>query len=479
MGATAVQPLVAAQSTRVSQKTGLTALSLAVSDALAVVIATAITRAAFQLLHAPSGELLRELLPGSFALLTFALFGLYTAVQLNPASEFRQVIVGSAMGYALGSGFMPQWQAAPLASLGRCATACVASIVLVIACRSLCCAAFSRRSWWGTPAVLFGSGAEARNVFRTLDRHPTGLKIVAIFSRSHIDWPELDHRRVHVSRPEYAADFACEHGVRCAIVAEPSLTGWEVDKRLKEHSASFKQVLVLPGLSGIASVRVEPRAVGGMLALHVNPSLLQHGPQLVKRASDVLLAPILTVALLPVFIFIYLAVKLTSAGPVFYGHTRMGRGTSSFKAWKFRTMRKDADQILSECLANDPELRREWEENQKLKNDPRVTCVGRLLRKTSLDEIPQLWNVLAGDMSFVGPRPIVRGEIARYGPTFSRYSVVRPGITGLWQVSGRNNTTYEERVQMDEHYVTNWSVWFDLYILCRTIKTVLLGEGAY
>jgi lipopolysaccharide/colanic/teichoic acid biosynthesis glycosyltransferase len=139
----------------------------------------------------------------------------------------------------------------------------------------------------------------------------------------------------------------------------------------------------------------------------------------------------------------------------------------------------NADAVLAEYLKADPVLRVEWERDHKLKNDPRVTPVGRLLRKTSLDELPQLWNVLKGEMSLIGPRPIVDAEIVRYGDSFDAYQSVRPGISGMWQVSGRNNTSYGERVQFDEYYVTNWSIWLDLYIIGRTVKTVLLGEGAY
>lgn len=142
-------------------------------------------------------------------------------------------------------------------------------------------------------------------------------------------------------------------------------------------------------------------------------------------------------------------------------------------------MFQNADQVLSVHLESNPALREEWLRDHKLKNDPRVTLVGRFLRKTSLDELPQLWNVLRGEMSLVGPRPIVSAEVAKYGEYFDDYQAVRPGITGLWQVSGRNNTTYEERVKYDEYYVRNWSIWLDLYILCKTVKTVLLGEGAY
>jgi lipopolysaccharide/colanic/teichoic acid biosynthesis glycosyltransferase len=148
-------------------------------------------------------------------------------------------------------------------------------------------------------------------------------------------------------------------------------------------------------------------------------------------------------------------------------------------AWKFRSMVQNADEVLCEYLDGHPDFREEWEWNHKLKNDPRITWIGRLLRHTSLDELPQLWNALKQEMSLVGPRPIVQEEIRRYGEDFLLYQMVTPGITGLWQVSGRNNVSYERRISLDSYYVRNWSVWLDLWVLARTIRVVLKGDGAY
>jgi Undecaprenyl-phosphate galactose phosphotransferase WbaP len=172
-------------------------------------------------------------------------------------------------------------------------------------------------------------------------------------------------------------------------------------------------------------------------------------------------------------------IKLTSPGPVLFGHQRYGRDGQVFRAWKFRSMVQNANHILDEYLSNNPEAMREWLADHKLRNDPRVTPIGSLLRRFSLDELPQLFNVLLGHMSLVGPRPIVENEIERYADGYDLYRRVPPGITGLWQVSGRNNTTYQERVAFDRYYVRNWSVWLDLYILARTFRVVLQAEGAY
>lgn len=201
--------------------------------------------------------------------------------------------------------------------------------------------------------------------------------------------------------------------------------------------------------------------------------------QLAKRAIDVGLVVATSPIAIPLILFIGAAIKLTSVGPIFYSQKRVGRYGRHFHAWKLRTMVVNADEALQKHLAAHPELRDEWERDHKLKKDPRVTTVGCILRKTSLDELPQLWNVFRGDMSLVGPRPIVDAEIAKYGETYWCYSRVLPGITGLWQVSGRNNTTYEQRVAFDEKYVRSWSLWLDFYILVKTIRVVLLREGAY
>lgn len=172
-------------------------------------------------------------------------------------------------------------------------------------------------------------------------------------------------------------------------------------------------------------------------------------------------------------------IKFTSPGPVVFAHKRLGRNGKHFPCYKFRSMVQNSQEVLEAYLYSNPEAQKEWNENFKLKNDPRITKVGAFLRKTSLDELPQLWNVLVGDMSLVGPRPIIDAEVEKYGIYIDDFYMVRPGITGLWQVSGRSDTTYEERVQMDSWYVRNWSVWLDLIYLLRTVSIVLLRKGAY
>lgn len=199
-----------------------------------------------------------------------------------------------------------------------------------------------------------------------------------------------------------------------------------------------------------------------------------------KRIFDILFSLCALLLLSPLLLIIALVVKLTSRGPLFYGHERIGRGGRKFSCYKFRTMHPDADQRLNDLLANDPELRAEWEASHKLKNDPRVTPLGNFLRRTSLDELPQFWNVIRGDLSVVGPRPVVEKEVVRFlGDRSSKILSVRPGLTCLWQVSGRSNTSYDTRVSMDMHYVRNHSMGMDLRLIAQTIPAMITSRGAY
>ena len=207
--------------------------------------------------------------------------------------------------------------------------------------------------------------------------------------------------------------------------------------------------------------------------------LLNPWSQRIKRSLDLFFVLVLgAIAVVP-GILIAIAIVLDSRGPVFFTHTRVGKGRRSLRIWKFRSMVKDADTRLEKYLLENPVSAAEWAMTHKLRDDPRVTRVGRFLRKTSLDELPQLWNVLRGDMSMVGPRPIVSAEVAKYGSGFRLYSQVSPGLTGLWQVSGRNDTHYTRRVELDCHYIRHWSLWMDFRILVKTVRVVLMGHGAY
>ncbi len=196
-----------------------------------------------------------------------------------------------------------------------------------------------------------------------------------------------------------------------------------------------------------------------------------------KSVFDMAVAFVILVLISPLLLIIAALVSL-DGGVCIFGHRRVGKHGREFSCLKFRTMLVNGDEILAKTLAESPSAAAEWKANHKLRNDPRITRIGKFLRVTSLDELPQLLNVIRGDMSLVGPRPIVRAEVARYGRDINYYFKVKPGLTGLWQVSGRSNTSYRERIDFDVYYVKNWSLWRDILILFRTVEVILLRKGS-
>ena len=225
---------------------------------------------------------------------------------------------------------------------------------------------------------------------------------------------------------------------------------------------------------------IESEAVGetARATPDVHPFAPTRSAATAKRIVDVLGAILLGLVFSPLILTILFLMR-KSGGTVIYRHWRVGRGGQMFSCLKFRTMVPNADQVLRDLLEKDPDLRAEWIRDHKLRNDPRVTRLGRFLRRTSLDELPQLLNVLGGEMSLVGPRPVVREELLRYGRSVGTYLAAKPGITGLWQVTGRNDTDYRRRVVLDTYYVRNQNLLLDLYILAKTTGVVLGGNGAY
>lgn len=218
----------------------------------------------------------------------------------------------------------------------------------------------------------------------------------------------------------------------------------------------------------IGSLIVTP--TGGLSKIHSSA---------IKRVLDLVLASIAVVFLSPVLILVYALLKIFDPGPALFTQLRVGKDGKTFTVYKFRTMRVDAQARLDQLLASDPRAAAEWSEFQKLRNDPRVTLLGRLLRRSSLDELPQLLNIVRGEMSVIGPRPVTSAEVHRYGIDYPYYIAVRPGVLGLWQVSGRNRLTYPERIALDVRYVRTWTIWADIVILFRAVPVVLFGKGAY
>lgn len=272
-----------------------------------------------------------------------------------------------------------------------------------------------------------------------------------------------------------------ETGIQDVIIAAPGLPQDQLNHLLYRAQTLVPYVSVVPNLVGVpmSNVEVESFFDTRIMLLNIKNNLAFRPNQIIKRIFDVVLTLSGGLFLLPLFLGICVWIKTDSQGPAIYKQRRVGKDGKEFDCYKFRSMVVDSKERLEKLLATDPKAKEEWERDFKLKNDPRITKSGAFLRKTSLDELPQLLNVLKGEMSLVGPRPIVQKEVPKYEQYIKEYYMVLPGITGLWQVSGRSDTTYPERVAMDMWYVHNWSVWLDLVLLWRTVAAVLQSRGAY
>ena len=233
------------------------------------------------------------------------------------------------------------------------------------------------------------------------------------------------------------------------------------------------------GASGHLSSNLPPG--GGAPSLPratVQPRRLTASERAIKRGIDIVGALTLLTLMAPLYLFIMLCVRVSMGSPIHFGQVRLGEKGRRFRFYKFRSMVHDSEAVLDEFLSRNDMARTEWDTFQKLEKDPRITWVGRVIRKLSLDELPQIWNVLKGDMSLVGPRPCMERQRSLYGREWDSYCAVRPGLTGLWQVSGRNRLPYAKRVELDAQYVQNWSLWLDLSILARTVTVVITGDGS-
>jgi len=272
--------------------------------------------------------------------------------------------------------------------------------------------------------------------------------------------------------------LASRLNIHYAIVDVPGLQSKKLLQVIEAAGGAFSHMLLIPDLVGFGATGAPSKSIAGVMGIEIRQQLLLPGPRFAKRALDFTLTVVGGLMILPIILTLALLIKLDSKGAIFYRQERLGRDGTRFKALKFRSMHGDGEARLAAVLASNPKMAKEYEEFHKLTNDPRVTRIGRVLRKYSLDELPQLWNVLWGEMSLVGPRPYLEREI----PDMQRQEgiVLRsmPGMTGLWQVGDRNSTGFAERVKTDVHYVRNWSPWLDIYILGKTIGVVLAGTGS-
>jgi undecaprenyl-phosphate galactose phosphotransferase len=340
---------------------------------------------------------------------------------------------------------------------------------------------------WQQPTVIIGTRGAAREIADAYARDlHLGYEIAAFLDPSPDAVPRelaVGGRRVPVlpldTREGRVPEWLGRPHVVLALELDEMAGRESFIEGLSVRHGDIDIISPLKGLP-INNTRVTHFFSRDLLSLRIHNNLARPIPQLCKRAFDVLAAGLLLLLVAPLMVLIAAKLRYVDKGPAFFAHTRVGRGGQLFKCYKFRTMVPNAKEVLDSLLANDPAARAEWERDFKLRNDPRITPLGRFLRKTSLDELPQLLNVVRGEMSLVGPRPVIPSELSRYGEAKVYYLQVRPGLTGLWQISGRNDVDYERRVALDAWYVRNWTLWYDVLILFKTLLIVpSRSSGAY
>ncbi len=333
------------------------------------------------------------------------------------------------------------------------------------------------------PTLIIGAGPLAASTYAALASEPLlGFQVQGFLA--------LDGSPPSDELPEHIPIFPIPAAQLSAWYTEASrahlVLALESDE-LTQHSALIASLSFLapglhiaPPIAGLPLAGMEPQHFFShdVLLLRARNNLLNPRAMAVKRIFDLISALGMLVLLSPALIAIVLLIR-HDGGPAIYGQTRVGRDGRLFTCYKFRSMRVDADAYLAQVLANDPAAQAEFEEFRKLRDDPRITPVGQFLRRTSLDELPQLWNVLKGEMSLIGPRPAMEEELPRFGDKLAFYLEARPGITGLWQVSGRNRLPFSQRVELDAWYVKNWNLWYDVAILFKTVRVVVTRDGAY
>ena len=313
--------------------------------------------------------------------------------------------------------------------------------------------------------LILGAGDIGQNLVKRLKEQPRiGFKPIAILDND----PQTQGSYFGVQmmgRLSMAPKLAKTLKIRHAILCLPDMNQADLTSLLRDHTSMFPYLILLPSFLDSLNLWVTARDLGGVLGLEVKHNLLFPSSQLIKRILEITLTIAGILIFLPFLILIALAIKLSSKSPTLFAQERLGMDGTRFKALKFRSMYLNAEAKLEEILQSDRELREEFEVFHKLRRDPRVTGVGRFLRKFSLDELPQLWNVLKGEMSLVGPRAYMPNELVKMNSSENIILKALPGITGLWQVRGRNNFSFQERLNIDIYYVRNWSLSLDLYIL--------------
>ncbi|WP_067708484.1 MULTISPECIES: undecaprenyl-phosphate galactose phosphotransferase WbaP [unclassified Erwinia] len=354
------------------------------------------------------------------------------------------------------------------------------ALVLIPIGRALVKRVLNHYGLWKKQSIIIGSGKNAEEAWLALQSEEVmGFDVVAFYDVDNTT-PALALFGVPVIRDEESLWQRVNSETQFIVAVEYEQSQYRDLwlKNLAKHNC--RSVSVIPSLRGVPLYGTDMAYIFSheVMILRVSNNLAKRTSRILKRAFDLVGALGIITMLMPALAVLIFMVARDGGKPI-YGHERVGMNGRKFKCLKFRSMVVNSKEVLEEVLRTDPVARAEWDKDFKLKNDPRITRIGHFIRKTSLDELPQLWNVVRGDMSLVGPRPVIEDELERYAGDVDYYFMAKPGMTGLWQVSGRNDVDYETRVYFDSWYVKNWSLWNDIAILFKTIGVVLKRDGAY
>ncbi len=409
----------------------------------------------------------------------YYLRGLYPGFGVDAIRELRTLTFSTSLVYgalAILTFFIKDdWFYSRLAFL----SSWLLSLGLIPLGRAVIRKIFGSRHWWGIPVIVIGAGKAGEKVIKSMQKHShIGLRPIVAVDDDIDRWGYINGIPV-IGGLEVTPDLASKLSVDHAMIAMPSVPSKRQKEIIWKFSRYFLHTTVIPDIFGLSSLWVSTRDIGGILGLEVQQRLIRKSSLATKRVFDILLTTFIGIFALPLILLISLLIFIDSRGRIFFRQERMGIADSRFEMIKFRTMHVDAEQRLQDLLDQNPEMRAEYEIYHKLRNDPRMTRVGKFLRKFSLDELPQFWNVIKGDMSLIGPRAYMPWEKYKMNGQDEVILKVKPGISGLWQVTDRNASSFEERNSTDVYYIRNWSMFFDIYIVARTIGVVLTGNSGY
>jgi Undecaprenyl-phosphate galactose phosphotransferase WbaP len=454
---------------------------LAVTDAAMIALAVAVAYLAWAApVRGQSPGIYLDLAPllGLF-IAGYARAGLYPGLGLGPVERLRRLSYVTAFVFLVLAAFSFALKLPPLYSRVTFVLACAFSFVLVPIGRHTLAHVARRWSWWAEPIVVIGTGLSAARAIRGITQAAhLGYTPAAVLTMDAASSVGAELEGIPVLGNLEQVPTLAARGIRVALLEVEQMPARAVLDRLQQD---FLHVILLRELDDLPVESLQIRNLGSMVGIEYTNNLLRPRNQTAKRALDVIIASAAFAIGLPLMLLAALMVLVLDGAPAFFYQDRAGRGGRRIMVPKIRTMRRNADRQLDEYLASNPSAEAEWRIRYKLRKDPRlIPGVGRIFRRFSIDELPQLLTVIAGNMSLVGPRPFPDYHLERFTPAFRELRQrVRPGITGLWQITIRSAGSTDDQEALDTYYIRNWSVWFDLYVLGRTLLAVASGRGAY